>query len=298
MVPLDEIFCFIDDFCKCFDAHSSKAHYFLSSPGQKRKRRCRLALSEVLTILVLFQLSHYRTFKDFYLSCLMRRYQEDFPKLVSYNRFLELIPYALMPLLVLMMNVSGEKTGKYFIDSTKLSVCHNLRIYRNKVFKAFAKRGKTSTGWFFGFKLHLILNNHGEIISFSLTPGNTDDRAVLKKITQGLQGWLVGDRGYISKKHAEFLKEKGLELITRLKKNMKPQFLDPIKEAWLEKRSMIETMIGQLKAIFHLQHTRHRSVTNFFVNVLAALLAYVFKPKKVNVSFEKNITQKIKLISS
>ena len=289
MVPLTEIFCFIDDFCKCFEAHAQCR--FLPNPKRKRRKPCRLTLSEIMTILVLFQLSHYRTFKDFYFFCLIPHYKQDFPNLVSYNRFVELTPYAVMPLFILLMNISGEKTGKYFIDSTKLFVCDNRRIYRHKVFEGIAQRGKTSTGWFFGFKLHLVINNQGEIMSFRLTAGNKDDRSVVEKMVQGLEGWLFADKGYIDKKLATRLLDKGIEFITRLRKNMKPQFLDPIRQCWLDKRGIVETTIDQLKAIFHIQHTRHRSPSNFLANLFAGLMAYIFKPKKPSVSFAKNIFQ-------
>jgi hypothetical protein len=296
MVPLEEIFCFIDDFCKCFQQHHQGK--LLANPKRKRNKPCRMNLAEIMTILVLFQFSHYRTFKDFYLSSLIPHYKQAFPSLVSYSRFVELIPYAIMPLLILLMNVTGQKTGKYFIDSTKLFVCDNRRIYRHKVFKDIAQRGKTSTGWFFGMKLHLVINDKGELMSFRITPGNRDDRAVVEKMVQGLQGWLFGDKGYLGKNLAQRLLGQGLELITRVKKNMKSQFLDPIRKCWLDKRGIIETTIDQLKSIFHIQHTRHRSPANFLANVLAGLIAYVLKPKKPSVSFAKNIPQQLSLMSN
>jgi hypothetical protein len=157
MVPLEEIFCFIDDFCKYFD--QAQRGYLLPNPYRKRKRACKLSLSEIMTILILFQFSHYRTFKDFFYTCLKTHDYQAFPNLVSYHRFLELIPYAAMPLLILLIQTPGEKTGRYMIDSTKLPVCHNLRIQRHKVFQGLAQRGKTSTGWFFGFKVHFVINN-------------------------------------------------------------------------------------------------------------------------------------------
>ena len=218
MVPLEEIFCFIDDFCKCFQQHQGR---LLPNPNRKRNKPCQLTVAEIMTILVLFQFSHYRTFKDFYLSCLIPHYKSAFPKLISYSRFVELIPYAIMPLLVLLLNTTGQKTGKYFIDATKLLVCDNRRIYRHKVFQGIAQRGKTSTGWFFGFKLHLIINEKGELMSFRITPGNTDDRTVVEQMAQGLEGWLFGDKGYIGKKLTQRLLDQGIELITRLRKNMK-----------------------------------------------------------------------------
>jgi len=196
------------------------------------------------------------------------------------------------------MKIPGEQTGRYVIDSTKLEVCHNLRISRHKVFSGLAKRGKTSTGWFFGFKLHIVINHKGELMSFKITAGNTDDRAVVEKLMQGLKGWLLGDKGYISKKLSKTLVGKGVEIITNLKQNMKKQFLDPIKKWWLGKRRVVETVIDQLKAILHIQHTRHRSPANFFTNILASLLAYVLKPKKPSVSFAQIISQKMLLTSS
>lgn len=283
MIPLEEIYCLIDDFCKYFEQEQSKR--LLSNPNRKRNRICQMSLSEIMTILVMFHYSHYRTFKDFYLNCVLLRHRWDFPKAVSYNRFVELMPTTFMPFFVFISALSGEKTGKYFVDSTKLPVCHNLRIYRHKVFKDVAKRGKTSTGWFFGFKLHLIFNDKGELMDFQLTSGNVDDRAVVEEMARNLKGWLFGDRGYISQKLKDSLMNQELELITKVKRNMKEKFIEPIKKYYLGKRGMIETIIDQLKNILHIDHSRHRSVMNFQINVLGGLLAYIFKPSKVSVPF-------------
>lgn len=132
MIPLNEIFCFIDDFCKSFKQIQSQ--HCLPNPHRKRMKPCRMSLSEVMTILILFQFSHYKNFKDFYLNFLSIQYKKDFPKLLSYTRFLESIPFAMMPLLVLLMQMLGKQTGSYYVDSTTLFVCHNLRIRRHKVF--------------------------------------------------------------------------------------------------------------------------------------------------------------------
>ena len=240
-----------------------------------------------MTIVAMFHLSHYRTFKDFYLYCLRAEYDIEFPKLVSYDRFIELMPMTFMPLVLLLHSLSGKQTGKYYIDSCKLPVCHNLRIYRNKVFKNVAKRGKVSTGWFFGFKRHIVINDHGELMSFALTPGNVDDRSVVQHLVSKLRGWLFGDRGYISKKLCDSLLAQGLELITKVKSNMKEKILEPIKAQFLNYRGIIETINDQLKNLCQIEHTRHRSVMNFQVNILSGLLAYVFKPNKVSVPFNK-----------
>ena len=283
MVPLEEIFCLIDDFCKQFE--QAQQSRLLPNPARKRKRHCSLCVSEIMTIMVMFHLSHYRTFKDFYIECLLSRYKNEFPKLVSYNRFLELIPYAAMPLCILISQLTGKVTGKYYIDSTKLQVCDNLRIHSHQVFKDIAKRGKTSAGWFFGFKLHLIINNQGDIMNFRINSGNRDDRSVVKKMADGLTGWLFGDKGYISKKLTNKLKDQGLEIITKTKKNMKKSHLTPLKKLWLDKRGIIESVIDQFKALLHIQHTRHRSPSNFLTNLLPGIVAYIFKPKKPSISF-------------
>jgi hypothetical protein len=194
---------------------------------------------------------------------------------------------AVIPLIILIKGLKGKQTGLYYLDSTQLSVCHNLRISRNKVFKDLAKRGKTSTGWFFGFKLHLVLNEKGEIMNVCLTTGNCDDTSVVEKLIKGLKGWLFGDRGYISKVLKTVLLDQGLELMTRIRRGMKPQPLSGKKSELLKKRGFIETAIGQLKEICHIQHTRHRSPTNFLANLFSGILAYIFKPKKPGVSWKK-----------
>jgi hypothetical protein len=285
MIPLTEIFCLIDDFCKYFEA--SQKYYLLPNLRRKRHKPCSISLSEIIAIVVMFHLSHYRTFKDFYLCCLMPHYRKDFPKIVSYNRFVELMPMSFMPMVLLLHSLSGRQTGKYYVDSCKLPVCHNLRIYRNKVFKDYAKRGKVSTGWFFGFKLHIVINDRGELMNFGLTQGNIDDRSVLQHLVRKLRGWLFGDRGYISKKLSESLAAQGLELITKVKSNMKDKILEPIRKQFLNHRGIIETINDQLKNLFHIDHTRHRSVMNFQVNVLAGLLSYIFKPNKISVPFNR-----------
>jgi hypothetical protein len=255
------------------------------SNEKKRQRPSQMHLSEIMTILIMFHLSYYKTFKDFYKQCIEKEYKKYFPKMVSYNRFIEIEQNAFMPLVIFMLIFRGKETGKYFVDSTKLPVCQNLRIPAHKVFKDFAKRGKTSTGWFFGFKLHLIINDQGEIMSFHLTAGNVDDRKPLDLLTRGLKGWLCGDKGYIGKELKEKLKSKGIELITKIKKNMRKTVLEPFQKFMLSKRSLIETIIGQLKIKFTMSHSRHRSNINFQINVLAALVAYVFMPNKSSVSF-------------
>lgn len=287
MVPLEEVFCVIDDFCKHFESEIKGK--MLATPNRRRNRLCAMSLSEVMTIMILFQMSHYRTFKDFYKDCLSTRFKREFPKLLSYNRLVELMPWAAMPLYVLANSLTGAQTERYYIDSTKIEVCDNLRIRSHKVFKGIAKRGKTSTGWFFGFKLHLVINHKGELMSFKLTSGNIDDRAVVAKMCDTLKGWLFGDKGYLSGKLTRILKEQGIDLITKSKKNMKQPIMTKAQKQWLDKRGVIESVIDQLKSLLHIQHTRHRSPSNFLTNLFAGIVAYIFKPKKPSVSFANHL---------
>ena len=191
-----------------------------------------------------------------------------------------------MPLCVLSQALRGKRTGRYFVDSSKLQVCHNLRIWDHKVFKGLAQRGKTSTGWFFGFKLHLIINEKGEIVQFCLSPGNVHDSKMVQKMAQGLTGWLFGDKGYLSQSLSDSLLQQGLSLFTKVRKNMKPKVLSSLQKFYLSKRSLIETVIDQLKAICSIDHSRHRSPQNFLVNFLSALIAYTFKFKKPSLKLD------------
>jgi hypothetical protein len=274
-----ELFCAVDDFCLNFEA---KWHNQCLSDGTKRRLRTReLALSEIMTILILFHQSHYRTFKAFYTEHVSVHLRSEFPGLVSYNRFVEFFPSALVPLLVYLHSCLGRCTGVSFVDSTKLAVCHNRRIARNRVFRGLAARGKTSIDWFFGFKLHLVFNDCGELLTFHLTPGTIDDRAPVPQFAKQLFGKLFGDKGYLSKSLLKELKERfGVELITPRRKNMKKHTLPLLDKLRLRKRAIVETIIDQLKNVSQIEHTRHRSPVNFLVNVICGLIAYCHQPKK------------------
>ena len=282
LAPIEEIFCEIDDFCKEF--YQDQTKYLLSNLNRKRNRYCRMSSSEIMTILILFHLSHYRTFKDFYHECVIKYWQSYFPDLVSYNRFLELKSFVVPILAVYMKYKSGAETGMYYIDSTTLKVCHNQRIHRHKVFDNIAKRGKSSMGWFFGFKLHLVINHKGEIMSFCLTPGNIDDRKPMESLLKNLKGTACGDKGYISKIKTQTLFEKGLNFVTKTKANMQKIARTNLEKYLLAQRSIVETVIEQLKSICLIEHSRHRKPDNFLANTLSALIAYTIKPRKPSIN--------------
>lgn len=296
LAPIEDIFCEIDDFCK--DFHQKQSQYLLPNPKRERIRHCRMSSSEIMTILILFHLSHYRTFKDFYHECVIRYLKSYFPDLVSYNRFLELKSFVIPVLAVYMKHKSGDETSMYYIDSTTLKVCRNQRIHRHKVFDKIAKRGKSSMGWFFGFKLHLVINHKGEIMSFCLTPGNVDDRKPMETLFKNLKGTACGDRGYISKNKAQTLFEKGLNLITKTKANMKKITRSVFEKYLLAQRSIVETVIEQLKSICLIEHSRHRKPDNFLANTLSALIAYTLKPRKPSINQRLLTNKRLALTSS
>lgn len=271
----------MDDFC---------AHFFpvwnqyLLGQGKTRNKPCRLSPSEVMTLQVLFPLSGIRTFKKFYTDYVCKQLRTLFPHLVSYTRMVELTSQTIVPLgIYLKTRATGACTGISFVDSTPIRVCDNRRIHSHQVFKGLAQRGKCSMGWFFGFKLHLITSDTGEVIDLMLTPGNVDDRAPLKMsgFIRKLFGKLFGDKGYISKDLFETLFFQGIHLVTRLKKNMKTQLVTPLSDAiLLRKRAICETIFDQLKNIFQIEHSRHRSPKNFLTNLFSGLIAYNFTEKK------------------
>lgn len=286
-MELYEIFFEVDEFCKVFYRWLNKNSLGI---GKQKSSRYSMSLSEIMTILIGFHLSRYRSFKDYYLRHVAVILKPYFPRLVSYNRFIELMPAAGIALAIFLKKYKlGNVTGISFVDSTLLRVCHNLRINRNRVFKGKAARGKTSTGWFYGFKLHLIINDRGEIIAFDITPGNCDDRnlKMMNKLTAGLFGKLFGDKGYISSKLTDNLAAKGIQLITNVKGNMKNKLVPLMDKLLLRKRWIIETINDQLKNLCQIDHSRHRSPLNFLVNLLSGLVAYCYFPKKPSLNLGK-----------
>jgi hypothetical protein len=259
----------------------------LASGHRRRRRATRLHPAEILTILILFQQSGYRTFKGFYTHHVQLALRQEFPRLLSYTRLVELMPRFLVPLAIYLHTQQGKCTGLSFIDSTSLAVCHPARIQQHRVFRVDARRGRTSVGWFYGFKLHLVVNDRGELLAFCLTPGNTDDRRPVPRLVRRLFGRLFGDKGYISAPLAEqLLLAQGLRLITKLRKNMRNQLLDLSDQLLLRKRALIETIIDQLKNVCQIEHSRHRSPFNFLVHLLAGLAAYCHQPKKPSLGLD------------
>ena len=204
-------------------------------------------------------------------------------------RFLEVMPKTLTPLCAYFTHIKGEPTGIEFVDSTSLKVCHNLRIERHKTFAGIAKRGRGTMGWFYGFKLHIIVNHVADIVAAKLTAANVDDRKPVPALAQGLSGKRYGDKGYISQALSSELFDKGVELVTNVKKNMKAKLLSAWDRAMLSRRFIIETINDQLKNITQIEHSRHRSMNGFMLNLIGGLIAYCLKESKptLNLTYEE-----------
>jgi len=288
-VNLVEIFYIADEFCKEF--YKTIEVHTLTENNLKKKRNkpSKLNDAEVITILIAFHLGGFRNLKHFYINYVQKHLVSYFPQTVSYNRFVELQQKALLPMVVLLKTLRlGENTGISFVDSTPIRVCKNKRIYNHKVFKGVATRGKSTIGYFFGFKLHIIINDKGEILNFVITPANVDDREPLKnpKFLKNVFGKLFADKGYVSKKLFETLFVDGIKLITGIRNNMKNQLMSLSDKIMLRKRSIIETVNDELKNICQIEHSRHRSLANFLTNMISGLLAYSFLPKKPRIKYE------------
>lgn len=275
-----EIFIWTDDFVKASD------RIILSAQIGQRRRTPGLSTSEQLTLLIFYHHSGYKCFEYYYERCVLKDLLPYFPKAPSYTRFVQLIPRCLKPL-YWMGQIRGrlaQDTGTYFVDSKKLPVCDNRRIHSHKVFKGIAQRGKTSTGWFFGMKIHLVINNLGEIVNFVLTAGNVMDNAkkVLDKLFNLLHGKCFGDKGYITKLFEHYFQQ-GLHLISRIRKNMKNKPMDWCDKMMLFKRGMIESVNDILMTVFDIDHTRHRSPINAATHIFGAIVAYSFYHSKPTV---------------
>jgi hypothetical protein len=285
-----EIFCVIDDFCKEINQIIDKSALVANTKKKKRNRKSKMSDSEVITIMLLFHLKGYRCLKHFYLNHVTKHMKNDFPETVSYNRFVELQKKSVLLMTIFLQSCClGKCSGISFLDSTVLKACHYKREKQNKVFKGIANKGRGTMGWFFGFKLHIVINQRGEIIDFLITQGNVDDRQPLKDkaFHDKVFGKIFADRGYIGKDLFEKLFVDGIHLVTKIKKNMKNALMHIYDKILLRKRAVIESVNDILKNQCQIEHTRHRSFDNFITNLISGLIAYSFYPTKPNINIDK-----------
>ncbi|MDE2422556.1 MAG: IS982 family transposase [Gammaproteobacteria bacterium] len=270
-----ELFCLIDDFCIRF-----KPIYFKSLKDSGVIKRCRsafLELSEIIFLATWFHLSHFKTFKHF-IAFIRFYHRKDFKKLPSYQRINALVAQHALAITAFFeaLLVKANHDHIHFVDSTPLTVCKNTRINRHRTFRNTAGRGKSSTGWFYGFKLHLIVNRACEIVSALVTAGNVSDVCVLFPLFQRhpIQGKLFGDRGYISKFYKDLLSIRQCEMVTRARANMPQTVFSEEDEHYMCQRNLIETVNSQLKDDLGIEHSRHRSWQGYIAHIYASLIAY------------------------
>lgn len=284
---LIEIFVTIDDFYQHFNE-------WIQTQGRTDFPKPRfegiMHPSEVLSIIIFYPYSGFKCFQYYYEQQVQLDLKTYFPRQVSYKRFLQLISKSVSILYVFVkwQCIQSEATGIYFIDSKKLPVCHNRRIHNHKVFSGIAERGRTSTGWFYGLKLHLVVNNLGQTMNFTFTSGNVSDSnpEVLRHVLLKLKGNCYGDKGYLSKIFAE-LYQQGLKLVTKVRKNMKNKLMILDEKYHLFKRAVIESIFDILMTVFDIDHTRHRSPQNAMAHMLGTLAAYSFMEQKPAVLMPK-----------
>lgn len=279
MDNLTELYGLMDDFCKAFEPQL-KARLLAADGKRHRSRKGLLSLAELMTLGVLFHPIRYRPFKVFYLNPVCRHLRTEFPRRPTDHCCVELMPRCLVALAALFETLTGKCSGVSIADSTPIAVCDNLRMAHHRVFRGMAARAESSTGWFFGFKRLGVINHLGELLCVKLTPGHVDDRKPLRDFADRLFGKLYADKGYLAKWLTEFLKDFGIDLVTQIKKNRKPVPRDPFDQARLRQRSLVETVIDELKNRCPIEHTRHRSPFHFAVNLLAGLVAYCLMPNK------------------
>lgn len=295
---ITEIFVSVDDFCQLYEQEIKK-HRLEAKTPKGRNRKGKLSDSEIMTLLIGFHLSHYTNFKAYYTQLVCGFWKHLFPDLISYERFNTIQHKVMIPLMIYLKTRGlGKCRGISFIDSTTLKACHIKREHQHRVLKALATKGKSTMGWFYGFKLHLIINDRGEILSFYLTRANVDDRdlKVIKPLTKDIFGKLYGDRGYISQTLADFLWNDGISLVYKRRKNMKKQNLSDTDRILLRKRALIESVNDELKNICNIEHTRHRAPKGFVINVISALAAYHFLPKKPSLNITRETEQSNQLL--
>lgn len=289
---ITEIFFKIDEFSKVFEPALRKN--LITNGKMTRNRSGKMSQSEIMTISVIYHVSGFKNFKHFYIFYVKKHMQGEFPDTVSYNRFVELMQSNMLPLVIFMKTCClGKCTGISFVDSTPIRVCKNKRISNNRVFQDIATTGRSTMGWFHGFKLHLIINDKGEVLDFVITQANVDDRQPLKdgNILKRIFGSLYADKGYISKDLAAMLFEDGMHLVTGIRNNMKNVLMTLRDKILLRKRSVIETINDQLKNLCDAEHSRHRSFGNFITNLVSSLIAYSFQEKKPAIRFEREQQQ-------
>lgn len=278
-MDLTSLYTFIDDFYKeisTFDCWGKLYSKWAGSRGPVKK----LSLSEVVTLNILrFQLrisdlkSFHRLVRD--------RFKSEFPSVPNYENFLKATnKSAELTLLIiqyfLFINRAISENQNHFIDSTPLSVCYNYNINSHKVNKGLAERGKSTKGWFYGFKLHGVCNEMGLLEEILFTPGNVHDCKTLETLASSFSGTLTCDAGYlVSENVLEKIFTRKLKIFIATRKNMK-RIMTQKQGKLFKSRSIIETVWGVLKERFNLMYNLSRSTHGLFRHYFYSIVSYLF----------------------
>ena len=252
----------------------------IGSPSPHAVNEPGITVSEMMCIELMYHLSGYKCFQYYYQQVVEKgSLRSYFPKAPCYNRFVQL-KSRILPLMIFYLQCCrlGWHCGLYYADSTSIAVCRNRRIQSHKIFFGKAMRGKTSTGWFYGCKLFLVVNAFGEIIKVMFTGAYIADNDIqqMMKLFDKLQGWAFADKGFINQSALEQLLQKGLQLITGIRTNMKNRLMNFTQKLLLKKRGIIESIHDILKSVCYIEHTRHRSPINAVLNIFTGICAYTF----------------------
>ena len=288
---LIKIFCDCDDFIKAIPLVTNLSCAGQIGNGKREPTRVpSISISEIMCILILYHHSGMKCFQYYYKEMVLKQMLSYFPDAPSYSRFVELIPRAALPMF-LFVNLFrvGEATGYYFADSKKLPVCDNLRIKSNRVFKGIAGRSKSSTGWFYGLKLFLVINQYGQVMNCWVTSANIADNNLdmMKRIFKFLKGMVFADKGFISQKAFEFFYQEGLKIVTTIRSNMKNKLMPMLEKVLRKKRGVIESVNDLLMTLCDIDHTRHRNPINALTHTLSGVAAYTYLDKLPSIMAKK-----------
>lgn len=273
-----QLFCIVDELVKIILTQT----LFLAKNGKTPGRPYNLTISEAMTISLYRFIFPWTDFKHYY-GFIRNYHDKEFSNLPHYDNMLtqqkQMLPFFIQLLGVLVaINRAAFKNKKIqimFIDASPLPVCANKRIFNHKVAKKAAKRGKSTMGWFYGFKLHILVDAGGNILGVTITPGNIDERTQVKKLVGNItNALLIADAGYVKQLLQQELFEKnGIQFVTGVKKTMK-KLMTPGQHSLLRARQLVETVIGSCKHRLGMTFRLHRSIEGYQVHFVLTLIAY------------------------
>lgn len=279
-VILIMIYCFVDDFIKMI---FNNIKYALKRPDQNTPpiKKHNLSIAELVALAILRFFTGHRNWKDFY-QHIKTYHAKDFPRLPKYGNFIEAVNRLSGLALILLqgfMEVFKKLTpeeSKKFVDSTRLRVCDIKREFSHKVAKNIATKSKSTMGWFYGFRLHIIVNELLHILNFKITTATVDERVALEMMWSDIFGMIIADAGYMGKEWAEKAKNLGKNLFAAVRKNMK-KMMTKAQHQLFRMRQKVEIVFSVLKLRLGLETALPRSSLGFFSHYLWCLTAYELK---------------------